>query len=77
MSILYRVLERVGTGVEVIAEVGDDGVVTGKRAEFVRQMIEKMKHDYPGETLEDAIYRFRFTCRTMIGIERVELDEKT
>jgi hypothetical protein len=41
MSILYRILQRTDTGAKVIAEVGDGGVVTGERAEFIREMIER------------------------------------
>ena len=70
MSLFYRVLQRTETGAKVIAEVQEDGTVTGDEAEFIREMIHQ--YGFPDAPLEEALYRFRFTARIMIGIERLD-----
>ena len=70
MAPLFRVLRRTDTGVEVIAEIDDNGIVTGRSAEFVRWGLEH--YGGPGMPLEEALYRFIFTCSTYYGYERVD-----
>ncbi len=74
MSILYRILERRENAVEVIAEVRD-GVVTGRDAHFIKGMLKR--YGYPRVPLEEALYRFRYTCASRIGVQRIDdLGEK-
>ncbi len=74
MSILYRVWQRTQTGAEVIAEVREDGTVPGPEAGIIREMLER--YGYPGVSVEEALYTFRFTASTMIGVERVDPGER-
>ncbi len=72
MALVYRVLRRNHTDVEVIAEIRD-GVVTGVSADLVRERL--IHFGYPKVPLEEALLRFRFSASSYIGFERLEVDD--
>jgi hypothetical protein len=69
MPIMYHIFMRTETADEVVAEITEEGVVTGAQAEVTRSMLKR--YGYPQLPLKEAIQRYVSTCSTYFGYERV------